>query len=330
MPRPLLGHFKDRRIPVDADDLVGAGVEQSSGVAAGTEGAVEPPAFDRRHGRQERAEKNGGVRAVGRCGARRRCHRSAPFLRVEKGERVEVLVELVEPRFGLGEFFLLEGLGLPDLECVARGDEIGGVVQPDLRAELLGENDAPGLIDAGLQRLTVEEPLEHPPLHRAAGKIRDLGIDLGGGVHRVAFEVGPAMVAIDDDEFGLLAFGPERIAGFEDATEMSRDRYPPLSVHLLVEFASEPANHCPAVPSCLSTGTKTADRAAATARSAALVPFLGARLRVPPGGMSARPRAGSLGSMKRGACMKPAWGVWSLALRCSRSSWEQGCHGISW
>ena len=137
------------------------------------------------------------------------------------------------------------------------------------------------------------------------------------------------VIAVDDYEFGLLTLGPERVTGFEHATEVGRDGNPSLPVHLLVELASEPSNHCPRSLYCLP-GTKTADRAAATARSAALVPFLGARLRVPPGGMSARPRAGSLGSMKRGACMKPAWGVWSLALRCSRSSWEQGCHGISW
>ncbi len=52
----------------------------------------------------------------------------------------------------------------------------------------------------------------------------------------------------------------------------------------------------------------TADRAAATARSAACPVSGKVRLRAPPGGMSARSRAGSRCKKKSGcaACMKPA------------------------
>ena len=49
--------------------------------------------------------------------------------------------------------------------------------------------------------------------------------------------------------------------------------------------------------------TKTADRAAATARSAASSRFRDVRSRAPPGGMSARSRAGSLVRKQRVACM---------------------------
>ncbi|MPQ93690.1 hypothetical protein [Thioclava sp. JE_KL1] len=55
---------------------------------------------------------------------------------------------------------------------------------------------------------------------------------------------------------------------------------------------------------------KTADWAAATAQSAALVPITGyVRLHAPPGGMgiSARSRAGSLCFREAMACMKPAF-----------------------
>ena len=120
------------------------------------------------------------------------------------------------------------------------------------------------------------DALGHPDLavERTARQVADLGVHLGGGVHRVAFEVLLAGAAVDDDELGGLAFGPGRVPGFEDAAEIGRDRDPSFPVHLLVELASEPSNHCPEVPFAVLV-MKTADRAAATARSAALVPSPG-------------------------------------------------------
>src|SRR5690606_13204063 len=56
------------------------------------------------------------------------------------------------------------------------------------------------------------------------------------------------------------------------------------------------------------------------------------RLRMPPGGMSARLRAGSLGSMKAGACMKPDFAFLGSCCPVTgpSSSVGQGCHGHSW
>ena len=79
---------------------------------------------------------------------------------------------------------------------------------------------------------------------------------------------------------------------------------------------------------------KTADWDAATAQSAALVPFLGCPTSRFTWGDAAHARAGSLRSMKAGACMKPDFGRLVRGSSCPStvpsSSWIQGCHGISW
>ena len=210
-------------------------------------------------------------------------------------------------------------------------DEVGFLVEVDLRAELLGQDDPPRLVDRGLLREAVEQPLEHPPLHGAAGQIADLGIHLGRRLHRVAFEVGAAVVAVDDHEFGGFAFGPGGIAGFEDAAEVGRDGDPPLPVHLLVELASEPPNHCPAVPFPVARNDNGGSGCChcPIRRPRPIAGY--ARLRAPPGGMSARSRAGSLRSGEAGCLYETcSWGVWSLALRFVPFTVIQGCHGKSW
>ena len=70
---------------------------------------------------------------------------------------------------------------------------------------------------------------------------------------------------------------------------------------------------------------------AATAQSAALVPSLGVRLRMPPGGMSARLRAGSLSSGVRDCLYEPAvfcfWSGLVVPACRSRLPMTNGCHG---
>lgn len=81
---------------------------------------------------------------------------------------------------------------------------------------------------------------------------------------------------------GPQSVAPVWVGGFDYTAERSGDGDPPLYVHLERIRPSEPACHRPALldlsllPAAnLGPGMTTADRAAATARSAALVPLLG-------------------------------------------------------
>jgi len=60
---------------------------------------------------------------------------------------------------------------------------------------------------------------------------------------------------------------------------------------------------------------KTADRAAATARSAVTVPSPGLTYALPPGGMSARCARVSISERMGIACMNLPFGLWSCDLR---------------
>ncbi|EBA03031.1 hypothetical protein RB2150_16804 [Rhodobacterales bacterium HTCC2150] len=85
----------------------------------------------------------------------------------------------------------------------------------------------------------------------------------------------------------------------------------------MVAFASETLRHDCGPLLVLATfyglEIKTADRAAATARSAELpLYFQGVQLRVPPGGMSARMRVGSSSQLKADACMKPCFALFGV------------------
>jgi hypothetical protein len=94
-----------------------------------------------------------------------------------------------------------------------------------------------------------------------------------------------------------------RIAGFKDAAKGCRDGYPRLAVNLLAEFASETLGHGLSAPHCNRLpGPGKGQRRIGTAATPdpPPCPISGSvQLRRPPGGMSARPRAGSLLYRKR-------------------------------
>ena len=112
--------------------------------------------------------------------------------------------------------------------------------------------------------LAVVEALEHLALHRAARQRVDLIVDLVDRLDGVALEIGPAVVAIDDDEFGVESGGVARVAGFDHATKRGRDGHPTLRIDLMRAFTYERAAHCPrpslltSPPNVLSSNEKTA------------------------------------------------------------------------
>src|SRR5690606_27949750 len=112
-------------------------------------------------------------------------------------------------------------------------------------------------------------------------------------------QIFPVAGAKDDDQLGALAGFPIGIAGLKDASELGRDGNAAFRVHLDLFRTSEPACQGPALLPLSrpfrSTRKGKADRAAATARSAALDPISGpssfgdrALRFAPPGGGAAR------------------------------------------
>jgi hypothetical protein len=76
--------------------------------------------------------------------------------------------------------------------------------------------------------------------------------------------------AVQHDHAGERSFGATRIAVGEHNAKIGRDRHAPLTVNLLVEFASKTQTHCPAAPATrppkmLDLKRKTVDQTAATA-----------------------------------------------------------------
>ena len=81
---------------------VGARLEQPARIAARAEGAVEPDARDRRDGRQERAQQDRNMGAVGRVAGQLRCHRSRlRFVPAEQACRADRSPRRIRPRPGV-------------------------------------------------------------------------------------------------------------------------------------------------------------------------------------------------------------------------------------
>ena len=94
----------------------------------------------------------------------------------------------------------------------------------------------------------MEQTLKRLTLHGATGHAVDLGVDLFDGFHGIAFKVVAALVAINNDQFGIVAVFPVRVASLQHTPKRGWDRHPPLRIDLVVAFASEPAAHLLSLP----------------------------------------------------------------------------------
>ena len=141
------------------------------------------------------------------------------------------------------------------------------------------------------------------------GAARQRVLHFGDGLKRIPLDKTVEAARGQKNNAGLLAGFPLGVLAFENSAEVRRDRQAEFCIHLHVFAALEPLrvahDPCP-VPRLLrqSPETETADRSCCHCPIRRPRPVAGCvRLRAPPGGMSARSRAGSLGVMKAGACM---------------------------
>jgi hypothetical protein len=111
--------------------------------------------------------------------------------------------------------------------------------QSDRVAELLGQHDAPAVVDLEIGGLGVEEVFELLAFFAERGEFLYEGVDDPHLGHGEAFETRKFGAAMDEDEGGKLARGAVGIAGIQHAAKRSGDRHATLCVDLVDRLASE-------------------------------------------------------------------------------------------
>src|SRR5690606_18127659 len=101
------------------------------------------------------------------------------------------------------------------------------------------QHDPAVLIDLGVNRLRVDQPLQRAALRTVGGQPRDLVIKLRRARDGIALDAIAARHAVDQHEVGGEALGPVRVALLKRAAKGGRDRHAALLVHLVDRFAPE-------------------------------------------------------------------------------------------